>query len=52
MIFDAATLSQDPDQLRAQFIAMASALNAAEAALIALNGERDHFKAAYEEAEA
>ena len=52
MIFDAATLPQDPNQLRAQLIAMASALNAAEAALIALNGERDHFKAAYEEAEA
>ena len=52
MIFDAATLSQVNDQLRAQLIAAVSALNAAEAANIALNCERDHFKAAYEEAEA
>lgn len=52
MPLDPAALSQDPDQLLAKLVEMAAVMEQKESALLSLQAERDHFKAAYEEAEA
>jgi len=59
MPLDPATIPEDLDQLRAKLSEMASLIEQQDSALVslqkerdALEAERDHFKVAYEEAEA